>query len=63
MAKKHSYTEAVAEVENIIKVIESEDLNIDQLSENIKKAAVLLHSCHEKLREAEADIQKILNEI
>jgi exodeoxyribonuclease VII small subunit len=63
MSKKQlSYNEAVAEIESIIGKIENQELDIDELSANVKRVAELLNFCKLKLKQTEEDVQKILKE-
>jgi exodeoxyribonuclease VII small subunit len=63
MTKKQlSYNEAVAEIELIISKIENQELDIDELSTNVKRVAELLKFCKLKLRNTEEEVQKILRE-
>ena len=60
--KQFSYNEAVAEIELIISKIENQELNIDELSANVKRVAELLNFCKMKLKNTEEEVQKILKE-
>lgn len=63
MSKKQlSYNEAVDEIESIISKIENQELNIDELSANVKRVAELLNFCKLKLKNTEEEVQKILKE-
>ncbi len=63
MAKKLSYGEAIAEIEEIIKKIEREELDVDELSDQVKRVSFLINYCREKLRNTEDEVNKILKEI
>ena len=64
MAKKEkSYTEAITELEKILEKIESGDLDVDVLSEEIKKASELLKLCKDKLYKTDEEIKKILDNL
>ncbi len=64
MAKKEiSYNEAVAEIEEILHQIENEELDIDILSEKVKRVSTLLKLCKKKLHQTEKEVQKILDDI
>ena len=63
MNKKQTYTEAIEELESIITDIERGDVSVDELSEKVKRAAVLLKFCREKLASTENDVKKILEEM
>jgi exodeoxyribonuclease VII small subunit len=63
MTKKQlNYNEAVAEIEAIISRIENQELDIDELSANVKRVAELLKFCKMKLKNTEDEVQKILKE-
>ncbi len=58
-----SYSESIRQIEEILKKIENEELDVDELSDKVKKAADLLKLCKSKLHDTEAEIQKILDEM
>jgi exodeoxyribonuclease VII small subunit len=62
-AKKLSYKEAFTELESILALIESDDLNVDDLTTNVKRAAELIKFCKSKLFETESEIEKIIADI
>lgn len=53
------YEEAIKELEKIVNQIESDEMDIDNISENIKKAQEIIKICKEKLTKAEDDIKAI----
>ncbi|WP_421918332.1 exodeoxyribonuclease VII small subunit [Marinifilum sp.] len=61
--KKISYSEAIAEIEETIMLIESEELDVDDLSEKVKRVSELLVICKTKLNSTEKEVEKILKEI
>ncbi|MFT3993449.1 MAG: exodeoxyribonuclease VII small subunit [Dysgonomonas sp.] len=64
MAKKEqTYGEAMAELQDIMYRIENEELDVDILLEEVKKAATLIKYCKEKLQKTNSEIQKILDKI
>lgn len=64
MSKKQlNYNEALIEIETIINKIENQELNIDELSENVKRVAELLNFCKLKLRKTEEEVQKIISDL
>ncbi len=64
MAKKEiKYSEALNEIEEIIQLIENEELDLDDLSEKVKRVTSLIKLCKKKLHETESDIQKVLDEM
>lgn len=64
MTKKDiSYNEAITEIEEILYQIENEELDIDILTEKVKKVSALLKLCKKKLHQTETEVQKILDNI
>ena len=61
-AKKETYTEAMKKLEAIVAKIESNELDIDQLGENLQEAQKLIKLCREKLYKADTEIKKMLEE-
>jgi exodeoxyribonuclease VII small subunit len=62
MQDKIKYNEAVSEIEDILRQIENEDMDVDDLSDKVKRAYFLLKLCKEKLHSTEKDIEKIMND-
>ncbi|MBU8892433.1 MAG: exodeoxyribonuclease VII small subunit [Bacteroidales bacterium] len=64
MAKKEiTYSEAINELENILKEFENDEPDIDNLSEKVKRVSVLINLCKKKLKNTEDEVQKILDNI
>ncbi len=63
MKEKISYTEAFAELEAIVGELEQGEISVDELSEKIKRASVLIKICKDKLTTTEEDVDKILEEL
>ena len=60
---KITYTEAKEELEKIVALIESDELDVDQLSTKVKRASELVAFCKQKLTETDTELQKILEEL
>lgn len=63
MAKKKeepTYTEAVAEIERILARFRNEEMDVDSLAAEVKRATELIAACKERLRKAEEEVNKIL---
>ena len=60
--KKINYTAAYEELTTIVKKMESAEISIDELSDNIKRASELIKICKDKLQKTEEEINKIMNE-
>ena len=63
MKKEILYTKAIEELEEIVSSIENEDVNVDELSVKVKRAAELINICKDKLQKTEEEVDKILKEI
>jgi len=61
--KELTYSQALKELEKIVKEIESEEVDIDILAEKIKRASQILVFCKGKLRTAEDEVNKVLTEM
>lgn len=63
MAKKEmKYEEAVTQLEGIVEKMENDELDIDQLSEQLKRAKELVKLCKAKLTKTDDEIKKLLSE-
>ena len=58
--KKETYTEAMKRLEDIVSRIESDELDIDQLRENLREAQKLVKYCRDKLYKADEEIKRML---
>ena len=60
--EKISYTEALAEIEAILREIEEGKLDVDELADKVSRVTDLLKICRDKLYRTEEQIKKILKE-
>lgn len=61
MAKQEiGYSEAIREVEAILEKLNNEELDVDKLGSEVKRAAELIGLCKEKLRKAEEEVAKVI---
>lgn len=58
-----NYTEAFEELQSIVTEIEQGEISVDELSEKVKRAAMLIRICKTKLRTTEEDVNVILREL
>ena len=61
--KTPSYNNAIAEIEAILEQMENEELDVDILSEKVKRVSLLIKVCKEKLLQTEEEIEKVMKEI
>ena len=57
-----TYKEAITEIETILRSLREEQNNVDTLAERVARATELIAHCRAKLRKAEADVNKVLEE-
>ncbi|MBN2349719.1 MAG: exodeoxyribonuclease VII small subunit [Bacteroidales bacterium] len=62
-SNKLSYKQAIQEAEIILQQIENDELDVDELTHKVKRAAELLKICRDKLKNTEKEVEKIINEI
>jgi len=55
-----TYSAAIKEIEEILEKIESGELDVDDLSEKVKRVSWLLDFCKKKLRTTEKEIDKVI---
>jgi exodeoxyribonuclease VII small subunit len=63
MNEEISYTAAHKELQEIVVEMENSQITVDELETRIKRAAVLLKICKDKLFKTEKEVQDVLNEI
>ena len=61
MAKSADYSRSMQKLEEIIEKIESEEIDIDELSDKVKEAVALIKACKEKIEKSELEIKKIVD--
>lgn len=61
--KEFSFNDAVLKIEEILKNIESGQMDVDRLSSEIKQASELIRQCQKKLRTTEEEINNIFKEM
>ena len=64
MKQKLTYSEAVAELEQILAELENNsEVNMDVISEKVKRAAVLMEFCKKQLHELDEELEKMLEQL
>ena len=59
MNDEMKYAEALAQLESIVRKMESNELNIDEIAAQLKTAQRLIKFCKDKLTHTEQELQKI----
>ncbi len=61
MSKKIiKYKEAVQELNSILEELESENIDVDEVSQKVKKAVDLIKVCRDKIDKTEMEVRKIV---
>ena len=55
------YEEAIRKLEEIVKQMENDELDIDQMAEQLKEAQKLVKLCKERLEKVDGEVKKILS--
>ena len=58
-----SFRDAMDELEGILERIEGEEIDIDRLAEELRRAAQLLDLCRGKIRKAEVEVTQIVQSL
>jgi len=59
--KKLTYTEAMAEVDQILSRLRSGELAVDELSAAVRRASELIAECRKMLLTAEEEVERLIN--
>jgi len=57
-----TYNEAVTEIEDILQKIENGEMDVDELTTNVRRVSELLKICREKLHVTEKEVTRVLDE-
>jgi exodeoxyribonuclease VII small subunit len=60
MSKDIKYEAAYAELQGIVRKMENDELDIDQMADQLKRAQELIKLCKDKLTKTDDEIKKIL---
>ncbi len=63
MSKKEiKYKQAISELEGILSGLESEAIDVDEVSVKVKRAVELIKLCRERIAKTELEVRKIVKE-
>ena len=62
-AEELRFGEAMAELEAILRRVEEEEIDIDSLAEELRRAAELLEVCRSKIKKAELEVTQIVQSL
>ena len=57
------YEEAMRQLQEIVRKMENDELDIDQMSDQLKKAQELIKICRDKLTKTEEEVSKTIEEL
>ncbi len=60
MENKISYEEATTQIEEILTKLRNNEVSIDELSKEVKRATELITLCRDRLMHSEEELKKIL---
>ena len=58
---KMNYEDAVKRLEEIVKKMENDELDIDQMAQQLKEAQQLIKLCKDRLTKVDADIKAVMD--
>ena len=63
MAKKEiKYSQAIEELESILADLESERIDVDEVSTKVKRGVELIKVCKDKISKTELEVKKIVKD-
>lgn len=62
MAKKIKYLDAVNELDAILEDLQSENVDVDEMSSKVKKAVELIKLCKQRIESAEIEVKDVVKE-
>ena len=61
--KEPTYSAAFEELKEIVDQLEHDNISVDELTEKMKRATVLLKICRDKLTKTEEEVNKTIAEL
>ena len=56
------YSKAIEELNKILSDLESENINVDELSDKVKRAIDLIRLCKNKIKKTEMEVKSMVSE-
>ena len=63
MEKELTYSAAFEELKEIVDQLENDSISVDELTEKMKRATVLMKICRDKLTKTEEEVNKTIEEL
>jgi len=61
MTNDQTYRQTIEELETILRALENDTVDVDDLTARVQRSAELIRLCKQKLRNAEAAIDKVFD--
>mgnify|MGYP001279769390 CR=1 FL=1 len=61
--KTEGYTQAFDELQKILEAMDQGEVDVDELSEKVKRAAELIEFCQERLRDTELQVKRVMQKL
>lgn len=61
--EQQTYTQAMQELESIIRKLETGQLDVDDLTEAVKRASELIRFCKARLRDTQQEVNDVLKNL
>ena len=58
-----TYREAIEELETILRALETDAVDVDDLTTRVERSAALIRLCRHKLRHAEASLDRVFDSL
>lgn len=58
-----TYAEALAELETILRALETDAVDVDDLTTRVERSAELIRLCRRKLRQAETSLDRVFDSL
>ena len=58
-----TYAESLAELETILRALETDAVDVDDLTARVERSAELIRLCRHKLRHAEASLDRVFDDL
>src|SRR6476469_6222248 len=58
-----TYREAIEELETILRALETDAVDVDDLTARVERSAELIRLCRQKLRHAEASLDRVFDSL
>ena len=58
-----TYAESLAELETILRALETDAVDVDDLTARVERSAELIRRCRHKLRHAEASLDRVFDDL